>query len=279
MQPCRPDGDPCRPARWRTSRPHAQSSPRSALDAPDCLDVAIAESPRRPVEASPRPHDLVVMSSPPLQPAGHIQHMRSLRKSAPSEYGRWGEQWPSSSIARPSSRDVRVRRTRRPADFGACIGGSSSARSRSIGDPSSPLLASPGGAEGATSSAAASDRCMSVPPSGTPKADASNETAAAKARAIASLQRLFFEEMARGGNDANSAAVAALRRLTEGSAAASSSGPGDMEDVTAMSPFPAHGCPGFSAASSPLVPRRPEAVVGTEHRRRPAPRLRVAVQS
>merc|ERR1712216_1116700 len=65
-----------------------------------------------------------------------------------------------------------------------------------------------------TRMAPTSMRHASMPPTGTAKADDKAATEV-KARAIATLQRLFFEEMAKGTNDANGAAVAALRRLSE----------------------------------------------------------------
>jgi hypothetical protein len=58
-------------------------------------------------------------------------------------------------------------------------------------------------------------RSTSTPPTGASKEEA-DTARKAKCRAVAALQRLFFEELAsRDGLDANGAAAAALRRLTE----------------------------------------------------------------
>jgi len=57
-------------------------------------------------------------------------------------------------------------------------------------------------------------RGSSTPPTGTTKADDA-AGAAAKARAVAALQHLFFEEMQKNGQDANEAAARALLRLSE----------------------------------------------------------------
>jgi len=302
MQPSRPDGEPSRggAARWRAGRPQRRMSSRSDAgfqEAAACAARAesspirphdfVQSSPRRPhdlLESSPRrPHDLVVTSSPPAQPSGHIKNMQSLRRSAPSPYARYADMW-DLSIARPPSEDIRVRRNRRPADFGAILAGSSSGRRCSSGDPvtsSGQVADSCTLAETLQAAEQHHGRCGSVPPTGTAKADASNADALAKARAIASLQRLFFEEMSKGGHDANSAAVAALRRLSDmpstGTGAASSSAvSGGAEDSSAACSLPTQGSPACSSVS-PLVPHRP--ALGADHRRRPAPMLRVAVQS
>lgn len=269
MQPTRPEGEPSPGnGRWRSGRPQPRSTSRSGAE----RIVFSADEPK--VESSPRKaHDLVVTSSPSSQPGGHIPHCRSLRRSEPSPYEHWGDC--NSALPRTPSQDVRVRRIRRPADFGAGLCGSSSSRSRStaVTDANDDLV-----------SELRPARCGSMPPTGTAKADASNVSAAAKARAIASLQRLFFEEMAKGGGDANSAAAMALRRLSEGGSS-SNLATGMAEDAGCMLGAPAPGFSGCSPTSStaspvvsPFVPRRPDSMMGAEHRRRPAPMRRVPVQ-
>lgn len=140
----------------------------------------------------------------------------------------------SPSIERRAPQDVRVRRqsrNRRMIDSGAplCQQAQDRARSEAPGErrgdgpgnqgsTSAAIQERPrpeaGAAVPATAEGARS-RCDSVPPTGTMKSD---EQAAlqAKSRAISALQKLFFEEMAKGGKDANTAAATALRRLTEG---------------------------------------------------------------
>lgn len=213
--------------------------------------------------------------------AHHLATLRSLRRSAPqapweraifglvSQPGPgWGIEDPaaaseagassaSAAADRPVHQAVRVRRNRRPADFGAPLGQQESrshpCRAHSAA-PSSQAATLHGGAAsmlreghcfapqgphqvggigssgagsgdgGATAAALAgvggpaspkgAARSASVPPTGTSKAD-DDASARGKARAVAMLQKLFFEEMAKGGQDANSAAAAALRRLSE----------------------------------------------------------------
>jgi len=263
MQPTRPEGErsPCvgRSARWRLGRAQAKPSCRSGEPAPDAADAPSLESSPR------RPHDIGLSSAPPTPPSGHINHCRLLRRSEPSPFQRQVDQ--DERMPRQPSQDVRVRRTRRnPCDFGSGLGGDSCSRSRS--QPSGNVAASAmdTGEAPTASSEQRPGRCESVPPTGTPQSDASNASAVSKARAIASLQRLFFEEMAKGGHDANTAAVAALRRLSD-------AGPADMLASAGMHQAPPTSP--TSAFSSPLVPRRPADVLGAEYRRRPAPMVRV----
>lgn len=140
-------------------------------------------------------------------------------------------------------RDIRSRRIRRPADFGASLG-SSQSRSHSClgynernceGRFSHPVDV----ADGATfcpsasqSSTVAMSRCSSTPPTGTVKADDA-AAAKAKAAAVAALQRLFFEEMSKNGQDANGAAARALLRLSEAPSLPSVRSQCQPEDVSA----------------------------------------------
>lgn len=191
-----------------------------------------------------------------------MNHMRQMRRSEPSPFGRWGD--PEACLPRRPSQDVRVRRRRAPADFGACFGGNSSSRAHSQPSGNSAPSGQSSLLSGMTAEDQRTGRAGSVPPTGTSQSD---EQALAKARAVASLQRLFFEEMAKGGHDANSAAAAALRRLTEGAGMAASSSTCELEatEVDSGSRCTA------SAPATPMVPRRPADTLGAEHRRRPAP--------
>jgi len=150
---------------------------------------------------------------------------------------------------RPETEAIRIKRNRRPADFGANLGlgldsraapraASTAATVRSTEPVLLNELHASNGEVGApsASSAISSSSCVSrsssMPPTGTEKANCS-ATSEAKARAVALLQKLFFEEMAKGGHDANSAAAAALRRLGETNAPSAGPllGDGLMEDM------------------------------------------------
>lgn len=138
------------------------------------------------------------------------------------------------STPRRPSKDVRLGRVRRSADSGAggyvqqrgqsCAARSSRADLRTIQSQVqwpevTDTLSSPTDLENlsevpCTPNDRRPARCDSMPPTGTAKADgdAAND---AKAKAVATLQRLFFEEMAKGGQDASGAAAKALLRMSE----------------------------------------------------------------
>jgi len=129
----------------------------------------------------------------------------------------------SSTPPRQAQSDVRIGRRRVVDNFSSSLEAGSSRRGRSctgrvadvpgrLGEAAVDVVAGVGVASPLARRRI--ERCGSVPPTGTEKADAV-ATVAAKARAIAMLQRLFAEEMASGGQDANAAAAAALRRLNE----------------------------------------------------------------
>lgn len=232
----------------------------------------------------------------------------------------WGSPEPEqhASLSRQDHKDVRVRRIRRPADFGATIGNCSRNRGRSCtaltGNASSDKAPAACAAvpdastENALQAQRRTERCNSLPPTGTSKAD-DNAAASAKARAVTALQRLFFEEMAKGDTDASGAAARALRRLSEVPQDAAQSSPVDQTPVAddvprtavALSPPPevelpaerpdtpdqepavaeasAAGPPSShlsqqvaALASRPAMPRRPELPCG---HRRPRPTSRV----
>jgi len=173
------------------------------------------------------------------------------------------------------------------------------------------LLSSTPSSDGKT---AAAHRSCSTPPTGTAKADDA-AGAVAKARAVAALQRLFFEEMSKQGQDANGAAARALLRLSEApSLPAMSSSQSVLstgcENVTSTSPVPTTATgsvddddeapdaveeaparclpsdakhldaglehPSVSFSSKGVMPRRPAASVeGRRKRPCPAPRIKV----
>mmetsp|Transcript_99911 Transcript_99911/g.213923 ORF Transcript_99911/g.213923 Transcript_99911/m.213923 type:complete len:338 (-) Transcript_99911:256-1269(-) len=202
-------------------------------------------------------------------PAGHLGAVWGMRRSTPSAACDWWQpqlgtlprgSWermaelagPGSPVptARPleaqtpprAPQDMRVRRMRRPADLGASsLGGvGSSRRGQSCAGAAKEALGEAPAPVARPHTPPCSARCGSVPPTGTVKAD-EDAAALAKARAVAALQRLFFEEMAKGGQDANGAAAAALRRLSE---------------VPSQAP-----APGAMAAAPVAAPRAPTAQV------------------
>lgn len=141
-----------------------------------------------------------------------------------------------------------------------------------------------------------------MPPTGTAKADIDAATQA-KAKAIATLQKLFFEEMAKGGQDASGAAANALLKLSQvplepvarAEAAPSKArlqAPPEIEiPVEAPEPEPEVLADRSSEilvqqvaalAARPVVPRRPahdESIGMASGRRRPRPASRVAVRT
>lgn len=159
----------------------------------------------------------------------------------------------ASSRARRPQKDVRSRRVRRPADYGASLTGNCQFRGHSYSGavdtlndrPDSIGLGQAVAAEtqsfvpSSASKPAEIHRSCSTPPTGTVKADDA-ASAHAKAKAVAALQRLFFEEMARNGQDANGAAARALRRLSEApsspSAPAAQAAPASRVEVAPRAP-------------------------------------------
>mmetsp|Transcript_112551 Transcript_112551/g.199508 ORF Transcript_112551/g.199508 Transcript_112551/m.199508 type:complete len:358 (-) Transcript_112551:282-1355(-) len=289
-------------------------------------------------------------------PSGHLNTLRSIRRSTPSPvrsswpFGSdvskllgpdawtrmaelaapasgWGRSAEPEANSRCASPDVRVRRIRRPADFGATIGTCNKNRGRSCsaatGNATSNAnidkvpaadagAASPASTESALQAQRRPERCNSLPPTGTNKADG-DAAAAAKARAVATLQRLFFEEMAKGDTDASGAAARALKRLSEAPQTKEQNSPSDEKAAAesapraaiSLSPPPEVELPAerpdtpveeptaedrsaaevqnshlsqqvAALAARPAVPRRPELSCG---RRRPRPASRVAVRN
>jgi len=136
----------------------------------------------------------------------------------------WGSAVDQSAPKR-SQNDVRMRRVRSGADVGAqqrlhsCTAIAADLRSAaSVAAPGCIQSADPSSDQAAQAPIEASKkrpaRCDSMPPTGTEKANA-DAAALAKARAVATLQRLFFEEVAKAGQDPSGAAARALLRLSE----------------------------------------------------------------
>jgi len=237
---------------------------------------------------------------------------------------------PEPATPRRAHQDIRMRRSKLSGDFGVNLlfnGAESSRRSQSCSSKAAIVsdmsLASPAldfakaplsqKTVGESSSQAVdvsmpqrrSARCDSMPPIGTSKADI-DAAAHAKARAVATLQRLFFEEMAKGSEDASGAAAKALLRLSQAPqelaaaepriAATSSKArlqpPAEIE-IPLEAPEPEAKAPPASScdilaqqvaalAARPVVPRRPahdENIGMAPGRRRPRPASRVAVRS
>jgi len=156
------------------------------------------------------------------EPAGRIGLLQSIRRSTPSptcaalppETAPWEKTAEVDIVLRTSVSEkklladsdvsyprqsipnVRIGHRRPSLDFGR----TSPNRGRNLSE-----IVSPQGQR---------ERCGSLPPTGTVKAD---EAAAAqgKARAIVVLKILFSQEIAKGGQDANSAAANAVRRLSQ----------------------------------------------------------------
>lgn len=124
-----------------------------------------------------------------------------------------------------------------------------------------------------------------------PAQEASEEALAqlrAKARAVAALQKLFFEELALG-KDASGAAASALLRLNElnelngtnsASSGAAEFGVATTKGASASSSAVGTGI-GPSPAATPVPPSRPSPVIGGPTRGRPngMVRYRVAVNN
>jgi len=129
------------------------------------------------------------------------------------------------SALRPPVKDVRVGRRRRPADFGVSWSVGTGHRGRSceatsaysgtqLDNAALEIGTAPCAAMVMPHTPPCRERRGSVPPIDTAKAD-EEAGACSKAAAVAALQRLFYEEMAKGGQDANGAAARALMRLSE----------------------------------------------------------------
>lgn len=172
------------------------------------------------------------------QSAGHLGVLQSMRRSTPSPvrdrsdcsgYGDsaaevsgthalpetggtgYSEQQELPRVVRTSP-DVRVGRRRPSLDMDSSAGRGRSCDS-GLGD-TIPRAAVRAAYDVVPRSAPLLQRSDSLPPTGTLKADEA-AAAQAKSRAIAMLKVLFAEEVAKGGQDANSAAANALRRLKE----------------------------------------------------------------
>jgi len=234
--------------------------------------------------------------------AGHVGTLWNLRHSAPTApQSRMAELLasPSSSSLSLSAsvcagserrvpQDIRNRRIRRPADFGASSSGCARSRVHScagtVGEPRYTPPDDVATVEASSMSSSSAVRGCSTPPTGTDKAD-SAAAAAAKAKAVSALQRLFFEEMSKNGGDASGAAALALRRLSEAPATPASSveSPAaaafagsttahvdDEEAPDAEEEAPARGlgvnCQAECFSSQAVAPTRPD--VSVEGRRR-----------
>jgi hypothetical protein len=209
-------------------------------------ELAPRPSSRPGIRLAPLPHNVhdsvsALSGAEPMSPArshsGHLATMKHMRRSVPAAPSDWGLLATShkDSLSAPCKRmaalvtslsesdaatsselmtppraqpSLRVRRSRRPADFGANLGSSYGSRDRGRSCTSTTAVALDMRASPTLS------RCDSVPAIGTAKSDG-EAVSRAKAGAVAALQRLFFEEMAKNGHDANDAAARALRRLTE----------------------------------------------------------------
>mmetsp|Transcript_27750 Transcript_27750/g.61245 ORF Transcript_27750/g.61245 Transcript_27750/m.61245 type:complete len:200 (-) Transcript_27750:202-801(-) len=191
------------------------------------------------------PRDAATPAEPSPRPRHHVALVRSLSQRHRQACGEaavagWGPPGPRPPASPPQ--DAKLRRPRRrSADHDRL----------SFALPSEPQA---GQARVASLGPPASAAGAEVDP-----AQNQDKTAAAKARAVASLQRLFFEELARG-QDANGAAASALVRLTELTAGANEQvdparSPSDSHPLSPVAPSAPRGsAPGR---------RRPSALVNT----------------
>jgi hypothetical protein len=280
MQPSPPQGQPSKAGR-RLGRPSRRGFTQSAEEETSAGD----DAPH--IECSPRrPHDMPLAARRENSP-GHLGYMRALRRSSPfSNWDGGGELWRSDCSSNDSAvhtpraptQGFRVHRMRRPADFGADLGMGNYSRSRSVSGVAQSSDQCDDFRQSPFAAGSTSERCTSMPPTGSAKTEeANNERARAQARAIAALQKLFFEEMACGAHDANSAAAAALRRLTEGS---QDRGTLAALSAVAENPITQEVHPNVNVACSTFAPRRPSPTrVMSPQRRRPTRVMRVACQS
>jgi len=228
---------------------HAPRLPRSPvilapsqqwLRAP--LQSASLAQPSSPLASGTAAPSYVVPTVQPRNPcfrAGHLGILQALRKS-PQEplepLGRgplaWGQAQgrgsgavagPSdnrrvkelglpvdrSRLPRPPRTRSRVIDTQRAVDSERLHSGPSAGRVAEATQGSGSCTPRPAEESARPSSATSAARSASAPPAG------AQGDGHAKARAVAQLQRLFFEELGRG-QDANGAAALALRRLMDG---------------------------------------------------------------
>lgn len=263
-----------------------------------------SDAPRAPA-SSEEPDDSLPSPIARAPSVGHLGTLWGLRHSAPTALSAWhnaglADLAQSGGPTRQSHKDVRSRRVRRPADFGASLGGCARLRSSHscsgvAGETqlSSEVagVADQCGQAFSNETTSAAHRCSSTPPTGTSKADDA-AGAAAKARAVAALQRLFFEEIAKNGQDANGAAARALLRLSEappaprtqlaqssrsvGSHESEATAPAEYDvSTTWRQPVDDEAPDAIEEAPARIVPRRPAAVEGRRKRPSPAPRIKV----
>mmetsp|Transcript_70448 Transcript_70448/g.153026 ORF Transcript_70448/g.153026 Transcript_70448/m.153026 type:complete len:375 (+) Transcript_70448:111-1235(+) len=202
--------------------------------------VAQPSSPLASGTAAPSYEVPTVQPQSPCSRAGHLRMLQALRKSQqePLEQLRrgpltWGQAQgrgsgavagPSdnrrvkerglpidrSRLPRPPRTRSRVIDTQRAVDSERLHSGPSAGRVAEATQGSGSCTPRPAEESAQPSSSATSAaRCASAPPAGV------QGDGHAKARAVAQLQRLFFEELGRG-QDANGAAALALRRLMDG---------------------------------------------------------------
>lgn len=220
-------------------------------------------------------------------PPGHMGIMRSMRRSTSGyqamdvSMAPQAPAWKSASDSTAQSAmgtrehsqsEIRVRRVRRPADYGvngATCGYGSRHRGHSCagtqaGDDVEEIKA-------VSERKSPKARCNSMPPPSAKTEDA--PSAMAKAKAVATLQKLFFEEMAKGGQDASGAAARALLRMNEAApqapAADIAAGSVTYIDVETVKYNDASDS-STSPVHRPMVPQVPPPS-GANGRRRPQP--------
>lgn len=254
-----------------------QLSSQSDQDAP----VSVRASwPQNFAAAASNSNGLAVGATPPRLPSGGSRHKNTSRRRV-IDIGSWSGV-PSGAGGAGSASGNRGQ---------SCAAALTRQEDPPAAGGSNPLLERSGGVGEMLAAASQQEkkppmRSASVPPATTATANPEE-----KARAVAALQKLFFEEMKSGG-DANGAAARALRRLSELQAGRSPSCapspcPSPMPKTAAFPPPfvavrprpPAMMEIDAEAPSPPLkassaIPRRPSPVIGGG-RRRPSPMVRV----
>lgn len=300
-------------AMWTPAKPSVRALSQTGMRLPP-LEGALGTLPLPRSETSSLPKEIAPATCsrtrlpwrPPRPPVasrpGHVGILSSLRRSTP-------EQLPPAVLLealggsaraapRPEVPDVLRRRPQRGHSRGRRA---LDAASEDISKPSFAVLeAGSAGEEAIKNAHGSSIRSASAPPAG------AEEAARMKARAVAQLQRLFFEEVSKG-LDANEAAAAALRRIKEGPLASTATASvtsaescqgSEGEDDTPLRPFDpfreereaaaqvrvtsaassidspndeadAESIPEPAAAS---IPHRPSPAIPRPTRRRPVPR-------
>lgn len=288
---------------WSRPKPIVRALSQTGLKLPPLPDSP-TQAPTNRMGRWPLSTDSVQASSdkqtaaldrPPRTPsaagrAGHVGLLASMRRSLAEPVQTFTEA-PEDPFRLTSRPDVLMRKPQRNSSRGKR---GVDAQSQNLAMHHPALLAGQSTAVSSqTFNGGCSARAVSAPPAG------AEQAARQKAKAVADLQKLFFEEMARGKNT-NEAAADALRRLRDQSSnvnsmAASSTLNMHEEPTRPSEPFCEQREPAANSSDmvpeqadgleaeaestpEPSVPARPSPPASRPARRRPVPRC-VAVCS